>query len=202
VSTRANRHQRATSGWLARYTRELSRGGSRRPPPDEEREIVFGWLNAAVRRGSFAEAARWLHTLSALRGAGAAQSPAAPRPRRAHDALVLSSRRTHRILEVSEPFCALTGYRREDLLGRRSAELGLAGDEPAQLHRRDGTTLTVQLAHALADGEALVLTALRERTADVEPRVRGRRFARSAPGDQPTGDVNSATWTASSTPSR
>jgi PAS domain S-box-containing protein len=35
-----------------------------------------------------------------------------------------------RFLEVSDAFCVLTGYRREELLGRAATEVGLIGEGP------------------------------------------------------------------------
>lgn len=44
---------------------------------------------------------------------------------RASDVIALSHRESGRLLEVSDSFCTLLGFAREELIGRSSVEVGL-----------------------------------------------------------------------------
>lgn len=94
------------------------------------------------------------------------------------DSIILNDRETEWILEVSDSFEALTGYRRNELIGHTSLELGLVepddvrtqssahahegieGTYETQLRRKDGTPLWVQYTQQII-GDQYVLTILR-----------------------------------------
>ncbi|MCE5289525.1 MAG: PAS domain-containing protein [Nocardiaceae bacterium] len=89
--------------------------------------------------------------------------------RRAHDAVVLCTR-GGMYLEVSDSFCTLTGYRREELLGQTSITLGLVDPNgmrravTSDVHsgieglyentivRKDGARRKVEFSHQFLDG--------------------------------------------------
>lgn len=52
--------------------------------------------------------------------------------RHSHDGIVLNTRASTWILEVSDSFCELTGYERAELVGRTSVELGLVTKGPVR----------------------------------------------------------------------
>ena len=57
--------------------------------------------------------------------------------RQSLDAIVLLERDSRRFLECSDSWCRLTGFTREELLGRTGTELGLIrADERAIINRR------------------------------------------------------------------
>jgi diguanylate cyclase (GGDEF)-like protein/PAS domain S-box-containing protein len=102
--------------------------------------------------------------------------------RRAYDSIVISSVEDGWMLECSNSFVALTGYAREELLGRTSLELGLiephareaavgttkkqqaAGGFETRLRRKDGESRWVEFSPQLLGGEELLLTILRDVT--------------------------------------
>jgi len=97
------------------------------------------------------------------------------------DGIILNARASRRIIEVSDAFCALSGYAREELLGRTSVELGLVdeagvrqvaarrADEGVEglyetrLTHKDGSASWVEFSHQLI-GDEYVLTILRDVT--------------------------------------
>ena len=101
------------------------------------------------------------------------------------DTLVMSRLTDGAIVEVNEVFVGLTGYSREEALGRTTIDLGLwadpqdrdtylAGirgggsvrDQPAQFHKKDGTLLDALVSgEIISHGEKLVaLTTIRDVT--------------------------------------
>ncbi|MFP5364515.1 MAG: GGDEF domain-containing protein [Thermoleophilia bacterium] len=102
--------------------------------------------------------------------------------RRAYDSIVISSVEDGWMLECSSSFVALTGYSREELLGRTSLELNLiephareaavdttrkqqaAGGFETRLRRKDGESRWVEFSPQLLAGEELLLTILRDVT--------------------------------------
>jgi diguanylate cyclase (GGDEF)-like protein/PAS domain S-box-containing protein len=97
------------------------------------------------------------------------------------DAIVVSDLASEWMLEVSDSFAALTGYSRNELIGRTSLELGLVEDHAMraqvtakahaglegkyqiELHRKDGTCAWVEFTQQIIDGQ-YVLTILRDVT--------------------------------------
>jgi diguanylate cyclase (GGDEF)-like protein/PAS domain S-box-containing protein len=94
------------------------------------------------------------------------------------DSIILNDRESEWILEVSDSFEALTGFRRSELIGHTSLELGLVepdqvrtrlgarahagieGTYEAQLRRKDGGRLWVEYSQQII-GDHYVLTILR-----------------------------------------
>lgn len=120
------------------------------------------------------------------------------------DSIILSDRDTEWILEVSDSFEVLTGYGREDLVGRTSLEVGLVepdevrarssaqaqagieGTYETQLRRKDGGRLWVEYSQQIID-DRYVLTILR----DVSDRKRLENDLRAlADFDELTGIYN------------
>ena len=109
------------------------------------------------------------------------------------DGIVVNETTSRKILEASESFCALTGYAREELVGRtsielglvdedevhaeatRSADAGLEGRYETRLRRRDGAYRWVEFSHQLL-GTELVLTIARDVTGrrSLEERLRNQ----------------------------
>jgi PAS domain S-box-containing protein len=95
------------------------------------------------------------------------------------DAVVLSDRGSGQILKVNAAFCAIIGYAPEELLGRRSADLGLipsigrpqvpdgAQHDPpvAHVQRKDGELRLVEHHCQPVSGSELLLTFVRDVTA-------------------------------------
>ena len=95
------------------------------------------------------------------------------------DSITLNDREPKWILEVSDSFEALTGYGRNELIGRTSLELGLVdrdevhtrssartpagieGTYEAQLRRKGGSRLWVEYSQQVI-GDRYVLTILRD----------------------------------------
>jgi PAS domain S-box-containing protein len=97
------------------------------------------------------------------------------------DSIIITERDSRRLLAVSDSFCSLTGYTREQLIGQSTTSLLLA-DEPAitqelkqrqaagqtamhetRLQRADGTLLWVEFSHQVLD-DSLILTIARDHT--------------------------------------
>ncbi len=108
------------------------------------------------------------------------------------DAITLTDRASRRFLKVSDSFCALTGYRREELIDRTATELGLVADNAqrpavtargdrgrggeydARIRCKDGTIRLLKVSiQLLADGE-VALTIGRDVTDDAHA---GRELA-------------------------
>jgi diguanylate cyclase (GGDEF)-like protein/PAS domain S-box-containing protein len=97
------------------------------------------------------------------------------------DSIILSDRATEWFLEVSDSFEAMTGYERNELVGRSSLEIGLIeadeamartrervragadGTYETQLNRKDGQRLWVEFSQQII-GDDYVLTILRDVT--------------------------------------
>jgi diguanylate cyclase (GGDEF)-like protein/PAS domain S-box-containing protein len=97
------------------------------------------------------------------------------------DSIILSDRATEWFLEVSDSFEAMTGYERNELVGRSSLEIGLIeadeamartrervragadGTYETQLSRKDGQRLWVEFSQQII-GDDYVLTILRDVT--------------------------------------
>jgi diguanylate cyclase (GGDEF)-like protein/PAS domain S-box-containing protein len=95
------------------------------------------------------------------------------------DGITLNARGTRVLLEVSDSFCEMSGYERDELLGRTSTELeltdpegisalattradsGEAGLYETQMQRKDGQHIWVQFSHLLI-GADFVLTMVRD----------------------------------------
>ncbi|WP_183099369.1 GGDEF domain-containing protein [Nocardioides pelophilus] len=123
--------------------------------------------------------------------------------RRSFDAVVLRTR-AGEYLEVSDSFCALTGFPRAELLGQSSAALGLVEPEGARrrpesdvrsrlggiydevIVRKDGTSRVVECSQQLLDGD-LLLVIIRDVT---ERRLREQELHRLASEDHLTGVLN------------
>jgi len=102
--------------------------------------------------------------------------------RSAYDSIVISNVADGWMLECSNSFIALTGYGREELLGRTSVELGLiephvrkaavataqkqqaAGGFETRLIRKDGEQRWVEFSPQMLAGRELLLTVLRDVT--------------------------------------
>jgi diguanylate cyclase (GGDEF)-like protein/PAS domain S-box-containing protein len=154
--------------------------------------IVAGWREraSALRNGTEAPQALALDRVGA--GAGALLDAVL---QRSSDGIVLNARDSQWILEASDSFCALTGYAREELLGRTSVELGLVDDdEPraavlgraqagltgvyeTRLRRKHGEVRLVEYSHTFVEGNDLVLTVVRDVTARRQLEDANRRFA-------------------------
>jgi PAS domain S-box-containing protein len=112
---------------------------------------------------------------------------------RANDVITLSHRESGRLIEVSDSFCALLGYAREELIGRTSVEVGLiravardemlatiadasAGVQEIRLNCKNGSTLSVESTVELLAGDELMLTTSRDitdrRAAELELELR------------------------------
>jgi diguanylate cyclase (GGDEF)-like protein/PAS domain S-box-containing protein len=109
--------------------------------------------------------------------------------RRSRDGIVLTERRSRRILEASDSFCALTGYTHAQLVGRSSIELclgtekgaggdaeGSAGLHEGRLRRSDGEVRLIEYSHTVLDDGEHLLTVLR----DITDRRRVEAAARRA----------------------
>ena len=102
------------------------------------------------------------------------------------DGIAFNRLRSGEFIEVSDSFCALTGYRRDDLLGRTPLELGLvrqndtdsetiglvsqrqSGIFTRRLPHRDGEVHAVEFSQTILDDNDLMLTIVR----DVSERTR------------------------------
>lgn len=100
----------------------------------------------------------------------------------AHDGIVISDANDGWMLECSRSFAALTGYEREELLGRTSIELALIepdvrraalasvqrvgadGGFRTRLRRKDGEERLIELSPQLLPGKELLLTIVRDVT--------------------------------------
>jgi PAS domain S-box-containing protein len=80
--------------------------------------------------------------------------------RYASDAIAVSDRGSGRFLVVSDSYCVLTGYARDELIGRTSVELGLVADDAVRSEALDG-----------ADHELGAIRELRIRRKDGEIRL-------------------------------
>jgi PAS domain S-box-containing protein len=80
--------------------------------------------------------------------------------RHASDAIAVSDRESGRFVVVSDSYCALTGYDRNELIGRTSVQLGLVADDAARSEALDR-----------ADRELGTLRELRIRRKDGEIRL-------------------------------
>jgi PAS domain S-box-containing protein len=108
------------------------------------------------------------------------------------DGVVLTGIESRQILEVSESFCRLVGFERDDLIGRTSEEVGYVKPNPeraeaiadaqsgqeglyeTELVNRDGTSRWVEFSHQLL-GSELVISIVRDVTARRELEQRLRR---------------------------
>ncbi len=101
---------------------------------------------------------------------------------RATDVIALSHRESGRLIEVSDSFCALLGYARDELIGRSSVEIGLIAAEPRDallstiaaadwgvqeitLNCKDGARCVVESTVQLLGGGEFMLTISRDITA-------------------------------------
>jgi diguanylate cyclase (GGDEF)-like protein/PAS domain S-box-containing protein len=119
--------------------------------------------------------------------------------RHAYDAIVISNVADGWMLECSSSFVALTGYSREELLGRTSVELGLiepqvrreavsttrqqqaAGGFETRLTRKDGEQRWVEFSPQVLAGDELLLTILRDVTHRKELERRALELAERDP---------------------
>ncbi len=101
---------------------------------------------------------------------------------RSLDAITLTDRASRRFVEVSDSFCALTGYGREELIGRTASEVGLVAEDAQrasvianadrssgglhefELRRRDGMVRSLEASLQLLNGDEVVLTIIRDVT--------------------------------------
>jgi two-component system sensor histidine kinase/response regulator len=99
------------------------------------------------------------------------------------DAISVADGPSGRLVVVSDSYCALTGYAREELIGQTPDELGLLSDKSArgrgirraaegirewhelQLRRKDGASREVETSIQLLAGGALILAISRDITA-------------------------------------
>jgi len=99
--------------------------------------------------------------------------------RYASDAIAVSDRESGRFVVVSDSYCAITGYAREELIGRTSVELGMLAEAPErsqpvgvaasgvagmhelQLRRKDGVICLFEFSVQML-GEGLMLTISRD----------------------------------------
>ena len=78
------------------------------------------------------------------------------------DRIVISRLEDGRLLEVNDSFTTLTGYRREEALGRTSLELGLWADpaerdEVVRMIRRDGRVRNREIRYRIRNGQIRIL---------------------------------------------
>src|SRR5438270_1186413 len=154
-----------------------SHASSRGSRTRDDRAVMSEPGNESLR----ARIAELERQLDALRGAGQISQPL----------LVVTSLVEGRILQATEAFARLAGYRRDEMLGRTTLELNLWRD-PADreravqrlaaqggrgvarfvIRRRDGTPCEVvgQVESVAMGGEQVVITALEEPASTVSPR--------------------------------
>ncbi len=116
-------------------------------------------------------------------GSLTAEAFAAALLRYGSDAIAVSERETGRYLVVSDSYCALTGFTREELIDHTSIEIGLLGSYAARsgalrldaedttdviheltLRRRNGESVLVEFSIQFLDGGELMLTITRDIT--------------------------------------
>lgn len=205
----SDRHERAreqTIGWMVDAVR---RG--------DYFEAVqwLDTLSAVDRRFSLTSdeiVARWRERARRYRhGAPAADPPAGEETvgtdyrglfgallRSSHDAITITSRSDGWFLECSDSFLALTGYSREELLGRTSLELGIIDQEArsaaleaaerhaaepirGQIRRKDGELRWVEFSPQILAGDELLLSITRDVTDRVADEQRLRDLAERDP---------------------
>ena len=69
--------------------------------------------------------------------------------RYASDAIAVSDRESGRFVVVSDSYCALTGYARDELIGRTSVEIGLVADDVARSAALDRADRHLGASHEL-----------------------------------------------------
>ncbi|MEV5836957.1 PAS domain S-box protein [Nocardia sp. NPDC052112] len=98
------------------------------------------------------------------------------------DGIAVNARGSQWFLEVSDSFCELTGYRREQLIGWTAVDLGLVADDAIRaeivrrtgvglegvyrrtLRRKDGAVRIVEFSQQLLPGDELVISIIRDIT--------------------------------------